>query len=134
MGSGIFRALAACGAAVLVASSVAAHHFVPQESDKTVRIAGTVTKFQMINPHSRLFLEVRDASGSVTVWEIELGSIGALTSRGWTRDLVKPGDVVTVEAILWKGRANAAVARDIQVPDGRRLFAGSHAGDYPLRR
>lgn len=133
MRSGIFRAVIACGVVALIAEPAVAHHFVPRESDTPVSISGVVAKFQMINPHSRLFLEVLDSSGGFTVWEIELGSVHALISRGWTRELLKPGDPVTVQAILWKGRANAAVARDVELPDGRRLFGGSHAGDYGRR-
>jgi len=124
----------ACVLAALLAVPAAAHHFVPRESDTTVTIVGTVAKFEMVNPHSRLFLVVGDETGTATMWEVELGSVMALVARGWKRELLKPGDRVVVEAILWKGRANAAVARDIEVPDGRRLFAGSHAGDYPARR
>jgi hypothetical protein len=120
-------------ALVLTASPGLAHHFMPRESDKAVPIEGTVVRFDMINPHSRLFIEVEDATGRVDVWEIELGSVQALLARGWTRDALKPGDVVRVDAILWKGRANAAAARDVEWPDGRRLFGGSHAGDYPRR-
>jgi hypothetical protein len=119
---------------LLLVVPAAAHHFVPRESDTPVSISGVVAKFQMINPHSRLFLEVLDPSGVFSIWEIELGSVAALMARGWTRDLLKPGDPVTVQAILWKGRAHAAVARDVELPDGRRLFGGSHAGDYAARR
>jgi hypothetical protein len=124
----------ACGLALLLAVPAAGHHFVPRESDATVTIVGTVAKFEMVNPHSRLLLVVGEEAAVGTMWEIELGSVMALVNRGWKRDLLKPGDRVTVEAIPWKGRANAAVAREIGIPDGRRLFAGSHAGDYPPRR
>lgn len=133
MRSGFFRAVIACAAIVLIAAPSVAHHFVPRESDTPVTIVGTVARFDMVNPHSRLLLEVRDTAGVFTIWEIELGSVAALISRGWKRDLLKPGDLVTVQAILWKGRANAAVAREVEVPDGRRLLGGSHAGDYSRR-
>jgi hypothetical protein len=122
--------MAGCG--LLFTSPVLAHHFFPQASDKTVPIAGKVTKFEWVNPHSRLFIDVKDKTGKVNNWEIELGSPAALTKRGWKIDSLKFGDPITVEAILWKGRVNAAVAQDVQFPDGRKVFAGSHAGDPPL--
>lgn len=125
----ILRALIACSALLLAASSVSAHHFFPRESDNPVSIAGTVIKFEWMNPHSRIFLDVADKTGKTSVWQIELGSPGALAGRGWTRDMLKPGDAVAMDVILWKGRANFAAARDVRLPDGRRMFAGSHAGD-----
>lgn len=133
MRSNLLCVLTGCSAMLLAASPAIAHHFVPRESDTPTTIVGTVARFEMVNPHSRLFLDVREGTGEVSTWEIELGSIPALIARGWTRASLKPGDIVTVEAVLWRGRANAAVARTVEMPDGRRVFAGSHAGDYPRR-
>ena len=128
-----FGVLTICGGLLLATSAAFAHHFVPRESDTPMTIVGTVTRFEMVNPHSRLLLNVRDATGNISAWEIELGSIQALLARGWTKGSLKPGDVVAVEALLWRGRASAAVARTVEMPDGRTVFAGSHAGDYSRR-
>jgi len=127
------RMLTACSVLLLAASPVLAHHFFPRDSDTPVSIVGTVVKFEMVNPHSRVLLDVRDGKGVATIWEIELGSVPALISRGWSRNLLRPGDVITVEAIIGKSRANVASARDVVLPDGRTLFGGSHAGDYGRR-
>jgi hypothetical protein len=123
--------LAAVCALPLTSLPLVAHHFFPKESDRTVSLVGKVTGFEWVNPHSRFFMDVADKNGQVTSWEIELGSPAALTRRGWKKESLRFGDLVTVEVILWKGRANTAVARDIVFPDGRRMFAGSHAGDPP---
>ncbi len=127
------RILTAYCALLLTASPALAPHFFPRASDTPVSIVGTVTQFEMRNPHSRVLVDVRDSTGNISVWEIELGSVAALMGRGWQRDSVKPGDVITVEAILGTGRANVAAAREIALPDGRGVFAGSHAGDPPRR-
>ncbi len=127
------RILTTCTVLLLPASPALAHHFFARESDTPVSIAGTVTKFEMRNPHSRLYLEARDRGGNVSTWTIELGSVANLVARGWQRDLLKPGDVVTVEAIIGKGTPNIAAARDLTLPDGRIVFAGSHAGDRAQR-
>lgn len=111
------------------ASPVVAHHFFPRESDEIITLEGKLTSFEWVNPHSRFFIDVSDTSGNVTSWEIELGSPAALTRRGWTTESLKFGDTVKVDVVLWKGRENAAVAQDVTLPDGNRLFAGSHAGD-----
>ena len=128
-----FCVLTACSALLLTASLTFAHHFFPRESDTTVSIVGTVVKFEMVNPHSRVLLDVRDAQGTISRWEIELGSVQSLIGRGWDRTSLKPGDVVTLEATVGKGRANVAAAHNVALPDGRTLFGGSHAGDYPRR-
>ena len=121
-----------CGALVLTASPGLAHHFYPIASATPISVTGTVVRFEMVNPHSRLLLEVRDASGNVSTWELELGSVLALRARGWTRDAVRAGDVLTIEVFLGKD-ANTGSARYVDLPDGRRVFGGSHAGDYGRR-
>ncbi|MBI3047607.1 MAG: hypothetical protein HYY76_04785 [Acidobacteria bacterium] len=128
----LFR-LVASGALMLAASPGLAHHYFPRESDTPTTVTGTVVRFDMVNPHARLLLEVRDSSGTATIWDIELGSIQVLVARGWKRDAVRAGDVVTADVIMWKGRANAGSARTVQLPDGRKVFAGSHAGDSARR-
>ena len=120
--------VAGCGL-FLTTSPVLAHHFTPHDSEKAISIVGKLSRLEWVNPHARLFLDVTDNTGKVATWEIELGGIAALTSRGWTRLALRAGDVVTVDAFPWKGRVNAAVARDVRLPDGRKVFAGSHAGD-----
>jgi hypothetical protein len=129
----LLRILATCTVLLLPASPVLAHHFFARESDTPVSIAGTVTKFEMRNPHSRLYLEVRDRSGNLTPWTIELGSVANLIARGWQKTSLKPGDMVTVEVILGRGTPTIAAARELTLPDGRVVFAGSHAGDRDRR-
>ena len=121
--------LVTAGTLLLTTTSVFAHHFFPQASDKPVVITGTLTRFEWINPHSRMLIDVKDKTGKVSSWEIELGSPAALLKRGWKKDSLKFGDAVTVDAILWKGKDNMAVAQDVRLPDGRKVFGGSHAGD-----
>jgi hypothetical protein len=129
MRRGLF-AIGAVGWAVLLASSVAtAHHFFPHDSDKPVLIVGSVTKFEWVNPHAYLYLDVKDTDGAVSNWQIELGSPFALLRRGWQKESVKFGDLLRVEGYLSVTEAKKAIARDIQLPDGRKMFAGSHVAD-----
>ena len=128
------RTLTVCSALLLAGSPGYAHHFFPRASDVPVSIVGKVVKFEMRNPHSRVVLEVRDQAGNASTWTIELGSVANLVARGWERDSVKPGDVITVEAILGRGGPNLAAAREVVLPDGRTVFGGSHVGDKPRSR
>lgn len=126
---GFVRALAAVGVLALTATPGFAHHFFPRASDAPIALTGTVQKFEMQNPHSMLYLDVKDANGKVTTWQVQLGSIQGLVSRGWEKTTVKSGDVVSVQAIRGTGKDNLAAAQNITLPGGRVIFGGSHVGD-----
>ncbi|HEY7335370.1 MAG TPA: DUF6152 family protein [Bryobacteraceae bacterium] len=107
-----------------------AHHSFEAEYDykKPMKITGTVTKVEWMNPHARFYVDVKDESGKVTNWNFELGAIPVLLKQGWKRDSLKPGDTVTVEGYLAKdGTKSMANARSVRLPDGRRVFGGSSA-------
>jgi hypothetical protein len=61
-----------------------------------VKIKGTVTEFIWTNPHSQIYLDVKDSSGRVVNWAVETNSPGILTRAGWTRRSIKAGDEVTI--------------------------------------
>src|SRR5262245_34780799 len=88
--------------AISIASGVGviAHHSFAAEFDitKPVTLTGKVTKIEWTNPHAFLFVDVQDKqTGTVTNWEIEMGSPNGLTRLGWTRNALKPGDEVTID-------------------------------------
>jgi hypothetical protein len=58
-------------------------------------------------------------------WELELGSPNQLMRRGWTRNSLKPGDMISVEGYRAKDGSNLGNARTISLADGRKVFAGS---------
>ena len=116
------------GLAVIVAAvPVAAHHSFAAEYDanRPVSVTGTVTKLEWTNPHARVYVDVKDESGKVVHWDFELGPPTALMRRGWTRNSLKPGHVVTVTGFLSKTELNIANARTVSLADGRQVFAGS---------
>jgi len=108
---GLMASIALCAA-----GTAFAHHSFAAEFDitKPVTLAGKVTKLEWTNPHAYLFVDVADATtGGVTNWEIEMGSPNGLTRLGWTRNLLKPGDGVTVEGLLGRNRPNLANAKSV---------------------
>ena len=123
------------GVAVLAAAVPAlAHHAFSAEFDATkpVRLEGTVTKMEWINPHSWMHVDVTQDDGAVESWMVEAGPPGALVRRGWKKDSVAPGTAGLVEgdqAIDGGLRMNG---RDVTLPDGTKLFAGSSGTGAPL--
>jgi Family of unknown function (DUF6152) len=122
-------------AMMMMATAAWAHHSFAAEYDsaKPVTLKGTVTKMEWMNPHARFYVDVKDESGKVTNWELELGSPNGLMRRGWTRNSLKPGDSVIVEGYLAKDGSSLANARQITLADGRKVFAGSSDDGGPQK-
>ena len=82
----------------VLASPVIAHHGFTAywNGDTMVTIQGTVTRFDWMNPHTYLYLDVKAPTGKDENWAIELYDVGKLTRAGLTKDSLKMGDVVTV--------------------------------------
>lgn len=116
-------------AALLPAVPLDAHHAFAAEFDekKTLILRGTVTKWDLINPHSWIHLDVKDADGKVTSWMIEGGSPNSLFRLGFNKDSLKPGTEIIVDGYQAKDGANRAVGKDLTFTDGRRLFLGGSA-------
>jgi len=122
-------------ATALVAGSVpaAAHHSFTAEFDaaRPVKLTGTVTKIEWTNPHAYFFIDVRDESGKVTSWALEMGSPNGLMRQGWARTSLTIGDVVTVDGSRAKDGSNVANAKNVTLANGQRLFAASSQGNGP---
>ncbi len=112
---------------------VAAHHAFSSEFDaaKPVRLRGKITKMEWINPHAWMHIQVAAEDGTTENWMIEAGPPGALVRRGWRKDSVKPGVEVLVEGYRAIDGSNKANGRDVTLPDGTRLFAGSSGTGAP---
>ena len=104
-----------------------AHHSFAAEFDvkQPVTLKGTVTKVEWTNPHVWIYMDVTDAQGNVQHWQCENGAPNALSRMGWTRNSLKAGDQVTVEGFRAKSDDKTANARQILLPDGRKVFSGS---------
>jgi DNA/RNA endonuclease YhcR with UshA esterase domain len=126
-------AFLAAGLGLLAPSAALAHHSFSAEYDakKPVTLKGTVTKVEWTNPHARFYVDVKDDSGNVTTWNLELASPNVLIRNGWTRHSLNVGDQVTVEGAQAKDGSQMANARSVVLADGKRVFAGNATEDAP---
>ena len=118
--------LVAGAALLLTAFPASAHHSFAAEYDinKPCKLTGTVTKFDVVNPHSWIYIDVRKPDGTVENWAVEAGPPGTLIRAGFTRDSLAAGTVIKVNGYRAKDGALRANGRDITLPDGRLLFVG----------
>jgi hypothetical protein len=118
---------------VTAAISVSAHHAFASEFDskRPVRLVGTVKRMEFSNPHSWLYLEVVTNDGPVQEWAIEGAAPNALIRRGWNRNSLAPGIVVTVRGFQARDGSFHAAGLDVTLKDGSKLFVGSDSGGAP---
>ena len=87
----------ACGLALASVPAIA-HHSRANFSDEIVAFEAQVTRWEWVNPHVYAYIEAPDASGVMTEWEVEMQSTMGLVRRGWSRDSLAIGDVITIRA------------------------------------
>ena len=106
----------------LVASSapLSAHHSWPVNTDKLVTVKGTITKVEWGNPHPMFTLEVRDA-GKVETWQIGGPAVTRMQANGWTKDTLKPGDVVTGTGYQFSDGQKIIRLESVVLTDGKEL-------------
>lgn len=107
-----------------------AHHSFAGEFDanKPIKLEGTVTKVEWINPHAWIHIDVKKPDGSVESWAIEGGTPNTLMRRGFTKNSLTAGTPIIVDGYLARDGTKKANGRDVTFPDGRKLFLGSPAG------
>jgi hypothetical protein len=111
---------------LLAATPVAAHHAFAAEFDvnQPVKVKGTLTKVEWVNPHAWIYVDVKGADGKVVNWHFELGPPNALFRLGWKKDSIPTGIEVEITGYRAKSAEAVANGRSITLPDGRELFSG----------
>jgi hypothetical protein len=113
----------------LTAAPLWSHHAFSAEYDekRPLTLKGKVTKWELVNPHSWIHIDVVGPDGKVTSWMVEGGSPNSLLRNGFTKNSLPAGTEIIVEGYQAKDGANRAVGKDLTYADGKRLFLGGSA-------
>ena len=108
-----------------------AHHGGSEYDTKNLKtLKGTVSEYYWANPHCQIFLDVKDDSGKTVNWGIETLAPAVLRRAGWSPQLLKPGEVVTVTIAPSKKGTPIGMIRKLVLPDGKTL-TGGELGERP---
>jgi Family of unknown function (DUF6152) len=111
-------------AIVLLRTGLAfAHHGAAGYETSQITVKGTIVEFDFINPHCQLFLDVTDDAGKVTKWDGEFTTPGTLRRRGWTKEMFKPGDQITLIGNRAKNGGNLIRVLKLQLANGQVITA-----------
>ena len=118
--------LAVLAGLLMVSLPVWAHHgTAAYETAKLTTVKGTVTDFQFINPHVEINVEVKDDKGKIEKWLGEANSPNVLSRHGWSKDMIKPGDQITVIGYRAKNGSNTLRLQKVVLSDGQELDPNS---------
>ena len=132
MRSKVFLAVLGVGIVMAGGAAVAHHAFTAEfDADKPIVLKGVISKAEWVNPHSWVYLDVKDDDGKTTTWAIECGAPNALLRRGWNKNSLPVGTQVVIDGYRAKNGSASANAKNITFPDGKKLFVGSSGTGAP---
>ncbi|MCH8336433.1 MAG: hypothetical protein IIC61_11155 [Proteobacteria bacterium] len=108
--------------AIVIAHHNAASHYL---LDQKITVKGVVTEFRLINPHVRIYFDVRTDDGEVQKWLGEGNASSVLRRRGWTDDHLKPGDIITISGAPARDGGHKIDWESIVLEDGTELRGGN---------
>src|SRR4030095_4273725 len=102
------------------------------DPSRKVTLEGVVTKVDWVNPRAFLFINVRDASGTLANWAVEFGNPVELERNGWKSSSLKIGDTVTVQGVAARSDPRQAAATSLALKaSGQTLVVAPPAAARP---
>jgi hypothetical protein len=119
----------------LLTAQLFAHHSLQKTHDmeRTVTLSGVISSVEWVNPHARLYLDVRGATGGIATWNIELGAPNTMSRYGLVPSALKPGDPITADVWVAKDSSLSASAEALKLNDGRTAYLAAPWNRQPNR-
>jgi hypothetical protein len=127
----VVRTALAAGLLMMPVPALAHHGTGTYDSTKSVTLSGVVTEFAFTNPHAALYFDVKDASGRVVNWAIEMNSPGVLRRAGWTKTTFKAGDQITITVRPAKAGTPVGLINRAQpvLVNGKQVLSGDRTAN-----
>jgi len=108
---------------ILLSVLAHAHHGSSGQFDetKTIKISGVITKMEYVNPHSYVYLSVKNNSGSTDAWRCEMRAGALLNRSGWTKDMFAPGTQLYIVAAPARREPRGCYVETLTFQDGRTI-------------
>ena len=121
---------AAAGSALLVAAPLAAHHSTAmfEWGKELPMMHATVDKWEWTNPHTFLYVTVKERDGQMHKWGLEGMSPNHLVRYGWSRNSVKPGDQIDLTYYPLRDKRRGGFNVTITKADGKKLYQFGEGG------
>jgi hypothetical protein len=108
---------------LMVSAPIFAHHGASAyDTAKLTTLKGTVTDFQFMNPHTELSFDVKDSTGKVQKWTAEAASLVTMSRLGWTKNIFRPGDQITVTGNRAKNGSYTMRLRKVALASGKEFI------------
>jgi hypothetical protein len=106
----------------VMAGPVRAHHAWPVDNTRAVTVTGTVTGYELANPHVMIGLEVKGQDGTIEKWSVGGPSTTRMEGNGWDKNTLKPGDVITATGYRFKDGQRVLRLDKIVMAGGKEMF------------
>jgi Family of unknown function (DUF6152) len=108
-----------------ISGSAFAHHGTANyDMTKVVTVKGTVTDFQFVNPHTLILFDVKNDQGVIEHWQAEATSPNHLVRAGWSKDIIKAGDQISISGFRAKNGSTVMRFQKMVLANGQEISEG----------